>query len=583
MLSQLARGWLMVLLLLPLTVLAQQTPAYQVEINGAGPYTDLLSEHLDIIRRQDDTGISEAEILRRVNATPSQIRELLATEGYFSAEVRQELDRTTTPWTARFDIDLGPPTMVESVDLRFRGALADGDNADPQRMRRLRQEWPLSPGDVFEQDAWNEAKNTVLRDLLVRDYPAATVASSQARIDPETNTAALQVTIDSGPVFTFGGLDLHGLNRYPADIIERVNPIRPGERYSQEKLNELQERLQETDYFRTAFATIEVDPSNPKEVPIRVDLAELPSKRLALGGGLSTDTGVRLQVRWLDRNFLDRAWRLESELLLDRETRLIGSELYLRPLSNGWQPSLNARLERSLSAGETNDQIRTGARLTSPNRVDEKTWAISLIADRQRVGNTFQVDRRALIGSFIYTKRRLDDPLTPRRGYVASAELGFGPRGLVNVDNIARVVVRGNLLYPLGDRLRVQARGQVGQLFGGSRLTVPSDLLFRTGGDQSVRGYGYETLGVPQNGAVVAGKVVAIASVELIYQVRPQWGAAVFTDAGDAADSWDTLDVVHGTGVGVRWSSPIGQVNVDLAYGHATREPRLHFSVGYGF
>jgi translocation and assembly module TamA len=126
-------------------------------------------------------------------------------------------------------------------------------------------------------------------------------------------------------------------------------------------------------------------------------------------------------------------------------------------------------------------------------------------------------------------------------------------------------------------------RGQVGQVFGAGRETVPADLLFRTGGNQSVRGYGYNRLGVPFNGAIVGGTVLLVLSAELVYRITPQWGAAVFTDAGNATDSWRDFRLKAGSGVGARWRSPIGPVNIDLAYGHAVREPRLHFSVGYGF
>lgn len=572
--------WL-VILLFPVAALAQQS--YQVEIEGAEPFTKLLREHLDIVRRADDTGLSPAEIERRMRVAQSQIRELLATEGYFSPEVEPQLTRETAPWTARFDVSLGPPATVQSVDIRFTGALAEGPNADPERIRELRREWPLPPGEVFEQEAWDEAKKTLLTDLLLRGYPAATIAESQARVEPKTNEVNLMVEIDSGPLFTFGELEIRGLDRYSRGFIDRVNPIRPGEPYSQEKLNELQERIQETGYFRSAFAMVEIDPDDPKRAPVRVDVTELQRKRLSLGIGVSTDTGVRLQVRWLDRNFLERDWRLESELLLDRETRLVANQLYLRPLQNGWEPSLALSVERTLSAGETNDKIRTGARLTSPNRADEKAWALSLIADRQRIGDTFETDRQALIASFIYTKRRMDNPLNPRRGYVASAELGYGPEGLVNDDNIARVVLRANALFPFDERWRLQTRGALGQLFGSDRLSVPSDLLFRTGGDQSVRGYAYQTLGVQQSGAVLGGKVMAVASAELIYQFTPEWGGAIFHDMGNAAESWGDYEPAHGTGVGVRWSGPLGQINFDVAYGHATNEPRVHFSIGYGF
>jgi translocation and assembly module TamA len=574
---------LLLLLLLPPLALAQETPGYRVEINGAEKHTKLLTEHLDIIRRRNDENLSVEELRRRVAVTPPQIRDLLATEGYFSPTIRHTLDRTTTPWTARFNIELGPPMRVDTVDINFKGDIAAGPDAATRRMNRLRRNWSLKPGEIFRQADWSGAKNALLKELLLRDYPAATIADSEARINPEASRAALTVEVDSGPAFTFGELEIQGLERYSRDMIARLNPIQPGNRYAREDLNELQARLEDTGYFRSAFATVEVDPSQPKHVPIRLDLVENPRKRLALGIGFSTDTGARAQVRWLDRNFLQRHWRLESELLVDRETRLLGGDVFLPAISSGWLPSFGARYERTITSGEISDKVRTGARLTSPDRADEKSWGIAYLADRQRIGTTFTNNRQALIGSFTYTRRRIDNPLTPRRGYLASIELGVGPRGLINEDNILRAVGRGTWIVPIVTRWRTRFRAEVGQVFGGDRFTVPGDLLFRTGGDRSVRGYSYQALGVAQHGAIVGGKVTAVLSAELVYQITPEWGAAVFTDAGDAADGWGQFDFKHGSGVGARWFSPIGPVNIDLAYGHATKEPRLHFSIGYGF
>lgn len=565
----------------------EEAREYTVEITGAGKQLELLTKHLDIIR-QSDMPLPPEQIERLVATTPDQIRELLATEGYFSPVIRHTVDHSGSPWRVRFDVDPGPPTRVAAVTINFKGAIAEGPGADKARMDRLRRRWRLDPGDHFRQAAWSEAKNELLKALLTRDYPAATITHSEARVDPASNSAALTVEVDSGPAFTFGELDIQGLTRYSRAIIDNLNPIKPGDPYSQDKLNELQTRLEDSGYFRSAIATVDIDRTRPQHVPVRLDLVENPRKRLSLGGGFSTDTGARAQARWLDRNFLRRDWRLESELRFDRETHLLGGDVHLPAvaggwLPEGWLPSFGARVERTTSGGETNDKIRVGPRLASPNRRDEKTWALTFYSDRQRVGDTFLNNRQALVASFTYTKRRIDHPLRPRRGYVASIELGGGPNGLVNESTFARVVTRALLLQPVAPRWQAVLRGQVGQVFGGSRLTIPADLLFRTGGDQTVRGYGYNTLGVPQDDAIVAGPVTAVASAELVRQLTPTWGAAVFVDAGNAADAWSDFKLKRGTGVGVRWRSPIGPVNIDLAYGHAVHKARLHFSVGYGF
>lgn len=576
----------MLLLACGLSAAAESARRYSVEISGAGALASLLNEQLEIRRHENDPDLGTEELQRLVDITPQQIRELLATEGYFSPAIQAALATEGGIPVARFTVDLGEPTHVTAVDIRFRGDIASGPHADEQRMNRLRGQWSLDTGERFRQAAWDGAKNGLLKNLLVLDYPAAAIAASEARIDPERRSASLTVEVDSGPAFTFGELQIEGLQRYPRSIIDELNPIHPGDRYSQDKLNELQARLQETGYFRSAFATAEIDPAHPNNAPVRVDLTENPRKRLALGIGFSTDVGARLEAKWLDRNFLRRAWRLESELLLDRETRRIGGTVFLPALHSGpfagWHPSVDARFERSDIAGELTDKIRFGARVTSPVKADERVWGVSFLADRQRIGDTFVNNRQALIGSYIRTWRQFDNLLTPSRGYVASVELDAGPRGLVNTANIGRAVGNATWLSTYG-RWQPVLRGQIGQVFGAGRQDVPSDLLFRTGGDQTVRGYAYNSIGVPQDGAVVGGTVLAVLSAELVYWLTPQWGAALFTDAGDATDSWREFSIKRGTGAGARWRSPIGPVRADIAYGHAAHKIRLHFSIGYGF
>ncbi len=561
---------------------AQAQPArYAVEINGAGPLTSLLNDFLEIRRRQADPNMSPEEWQRLAAAAPEQIRELLATEGYFSPMVDYVLQQEDGRWVARFNVNPGTPSHVDAVDIRFIGEITHASHAN--RIHRLQRQWGLKPGTLFRQNAWNEAKSALLKELLNRDFPAAKIVQSEARIDPERHTATLAVEVDSGPAFTFGSLQIQGLTRYSRDMIDRLNPIQPGERFSQEKLTELQARLQDSGYFRTVFATIEVDPAHPHYVPVRLDLIENERRRLAFGGGFSTDSGARAQVKWLDRRFLDRDWRLESALRLDRQTRVIGGDLYFPARGNGWYPSLGTHYERTDIANEINNRLRIDARMTGPIKADEESWGFSYLAEKQRIADASANNRQALIASYTYTRRRVDNLIAPRRGYVASIELSGGPHGILNEASIARVFGRANWLSPTVNRWQAVTRAQIGQVIGASRDAVPSELLFRAGGDQNVRGYAFNSLGVMQNGAVVGGRVLAVFSAELVYHLTPTWGAAVFRDAGNAADAWHDFRLVQGSGVGARWRSPIGPVNIDFAYGYATRQPRLHFSVGYGF
>ncbi|WP_151448252.1 autotransporter assembly complex protein TamA [Lacisediminimonas profundi] len=561
---------------------AQPAQPYEVVIDAPAPLARQLNESLDISRYVREQTMPAEEFRRLAGAAIGQIRTVLATEGYFSAQVQQQTETRGEQLVARFTVTPGPQTVIESVSIQFSGHIA-ANPASAARIERLRRQWSLKAGQAFRQKDWTDAKNDLLKNLLNRDYPAARIADSEARIDPERQRAQLSVQVDSGPAFTFGELRVQGLSRYPRRTVDAQNPIQPGEPYSQDKLNELQSRIQATGYFKSAFATTEIDPAHPLEVPVHLDLVEHERRRLALGGGISTDTGAHLQARWLDRRFLGRDWRLESEARVDRVTRIIGGELSFPRRENGWTPSIAANYAHTDINSEINDKIRTVARLTSPSRTDENVWSLAWMIDRQQLPNADPNNRQALVGSWRYTRRRLDNLFSPRRGHVAVVELGGGPAGLLNERNIGRAWTQFTLLRPLTRRWSGVLRAQAGQVFGASREQVPDDLLFRTGGDQTVRGYAYNSLGVAQSGAIVSGRVMALVSGELVYHFTPEWGAAVFSDAGNAADSWRDFHFARSTGVGARWRSPVGPVNFDLAFGHETRKPRLHFSIGYGF
>jgi translocation and assembly module TamA len=290
-----------------------------------------------------------------------------------------------------------------------------------------------------------------------------------------------------------------------------------------------------------------------------------------------------MQAKWTDRQFLGEDWLLQPELRIDRLTQTISTDLYFPQWQNGWLPSLGGHYERTDISGEVNNRIRTDAKITSPDKRNEKTWTASYLTERQEIADVQTNYRRAMIGTFGYTMRRFDNLVSPRRGYAASIELSAGPAGVENKSNIARVVLGSVWLSPIERELQLKLRGQFGRVTGAGRQDIPSELLFRTGGDQTVRGYAFESLGVEDNGAIVGGRVMAVASAELTWWFMPEWGASIFQDAGNATDSLEGFRFDQGTGIGARWHSPVGTVNLDLAYGHEVHAMRVHFSIGHGF
>jgi translocation and assembly module TamA len=182
-----------------------------------------------------------------------------------------------------------------------------------------------------------------------------------------------------------------------------------------------------------------------------------------------------------------------------------------------------------------------------------------------------------------YTVRRTDDPLFPTSGYLFNLQVGGAPGVIVAEQSFLRLY--GKLVHyrKLDDAGVLTLRGEAGFLRANGTSDVPSDYLFRTGGDRTVRGYAYQSLGIRQGNAVTGGRALAVASAEYTHWLSEDWGAAVFVDTGNAANRFSGFDLKTGVGIGARWRSPVGPLNLDVAQGLDEGKLRLHFSVGLAF
>ena len=573
---------ILVLFLFPALTTAQEF-SYSVDLSVPEPYRPMLEQHLDIYKWRDNPRMNADQLRLLLRKAPDNIREMLSTEGFYSPEITSSLEEQNGAWVVHFTVTPGEPVRVARFDLEVRGAFADGSEENAARLRKLREQWPLQAGAVFRQADWEAAKRNVLKDLLIERYPAAKIESSQATVNPATHEAVLQLSLESGPAFTFGAVEVTGLERYPPTIVERLSLIAPGSAYSQTRLLEFQSRLQDSPYFSGALVGLEIDPLQPENIPVRVEVTERPARKVGFGIGASTNTGARGQIEYENLNFLDRAWRLTGLLKLETKQQLLKGEILVPRTARGYLDSLDAFTEHTDIEGEITTKYGLGTKRTRVVGKIETALAIQYQTERQQVLGAEGDQRQALTLNYAWTRRDLDNLLYPTRGYLLSTQIGGAAKALLSDQDFVRGYAKAAYYHPLGENGSLLVRGELGLVAATSRQGIPSDFLFRAGGDQSVRGYAYQSLGVKEGAAVVGGRYLGVASAEYVHWLQPKWGAAVFYDVGGAADDVGAFKLVHGYGLGARWRSPVGPLNMDLAYGSDVKEFRLHFSVGISF
>ncbi len=534
---------------------------------------ELLLRHIELpphsAMADDDARLAALPALRE------EITGLLETEAYFSPHIGWREDvLVVTP---------GEPVRVRQIDIEFTGELAGQTEAMEKRRAALREKWALPTGALFRSADWESAKATLLATVAGTDFAAAHIATSQARVDPSQASAALTLTLDSGPAYRFGEVKIEGLHRYDAARVRALAPFSPGEPYRRDALLTWQSRLQNTPWFQSVLIEAPTDMAENQSLPVKAILSEAPSKRLGLGLGYSTNTGARGEVNFRHHDLFGRALDLNSGLRYEEKAQTLFADLGLPPGQENERVTLGGKRENTLIEGLQTRRLLLGAnRSRTLGRIETRLGIEWQREERQPQGGAAETDRALLLDAR-WIRRDVDHPFDPHRGNVIELGLGGASRHLLSTRDFIRTHVQIQQWWPMAGQDTLSVRAEAGLTASTSRFGIPQDYLFRAGGAQSVRGYGYRSLGVHEGNAIVGGRALLTGSLEYTHWFDARWGAAVFADAGDAADRWQDLRPAVGRGLGARWKSPAGPLAFDLAHGQRNDRWMLHFSLSAVF
>ena len=554
--------------------------ALAVRLDAPDAVRPLLEQHVRLlgqaVRKLPEQAADRVAMTRRARR---EVAGLLATEGYFTPSVR--FDRSD-PQNWLLQVDPGPRTTIAGLEILFTGEIATSDPGGEPYLELLRAGWRLPVGQPFRQGDWDGAKQALLDAVGAQRYAAARIADSRAEIDPDTAQARLRVRIDSGPPFYLGPLEVSGLEYLPADLVERYSQLKVGAPYDREALLAFQTELQNTPHFSAVIVDIERDPALSASVPVRVQVTEALPRYAGVGAGYSTNTGARVELAYRDSNLRKRGWALSSGLRVEQLRQALFADVFLPPRGRH-RDSFGALAEASDLEGLKTDTQALGATRTMLRGDIETQLALRLQHERIEPDGAAPSSNNTLTANWTWVKRAVNDLLDPTSGYLLEFQLGGGSKAVLSEQDFVRAYSRFARYLPVRGTDVFILRGEAGITVADSRDGVPQDFLFRTGGAQSVRGYDYQSLGVKEGDATVGGRYLATASAEYVRWFEPQWGGAVFVDAGDATDTRDDFDLRVGYGVGARWRSPAGPLAIDLAWGHQERSLRLHFGVAIAF
>jgi translocation and assembly module TamA len=566
------------------------TPAFGLEVHSSDQdIRDFLLQHLDLQRYRSLSDLDETELTRLLRDADVQARELLGTWGFFKPTLRWSQDKSVKTGTlgqVRVDVDTGPAARISQVQWQWLGDVA----LDPQSLAQrqaIEAQWALPAGQTFSQNAWSRAKNQALRQLLAERYPWGRIVHSLALVDEPNNQVRLWLTLDSGPPVRLGALQISGADKYGVTQVERLARLPVGQVYRQNDLLEAQQRLVSSGFYDSVFVSLDGE-GQLSQAPVKVELKESLRQKWVLGLGLRSDSGARVSAEHTHHSVPGLHWRSVSKLSLDKDLQSASLDLLAPPDANLWRWNTSVKFDREkiLDVPLQSQRWRAG-RTQLGEKIDRSYFAQY---DSARLQGDLLLQRESISANYGWTWRNFDSLPFPNRGLGVGVELGSGVTLGDQREPYVRWQVKGLGVLPLSPSMgRLAVRAEIGSVVSRDTSNLPATQLFWTGGDNSVRGYAPNSIGViDAQGALVPGRYLAAGSLEWQRPIRHKgqatdWESAVFVDAGSVANDMGQLKPQMGYGIGARWRSPVGPVRMDLAYAQALQKLRLHLSVGFTF
>ena len=510
-------------------------------------------------------------------AVPS-IKKALQPYGYYEPVIEPELRGGPRDYFARYRVSPGTPVRWAAAEITVRGEGAEQKAAiaalAPRVGRRLRHA------------DYESFKTRALNGLREAGYPDARATLAELRVDTARHTAVAAFEFDTGAHFNFGAILFEGSQKIDIAVLRRYLKFNTGDSFAPQKLLDSQFALNDLDYFSSVEITPLREEAVGDRIPIRITLADRKARRDDYGIGFGTDTGARVTAATEFRRLNPQGHKLR--LAIRASQKISGATAEYR-IPVGTTPgeflSFSGAAEDDNTAFGSSRDYRVGVALNRTLGSWKRVYYLRF--HRSIFDFTEGTDAAVslLTPGLTLSRQWLDDPAYAQRGLAVYLDTHGAQEGVLSDASFLqlRSVIKG--AYGLDRRTRLLGRVELGATAAQKFDRLPPDERFFAGGDQSVRGYSYQSIGSGRddNGGVIGGRYLNVFSAEVERNIKGAYGLAAFVDAGGVGDAPNPR-LEYGVGLGARYRAPFGSVQIDLAHPLKAGEPpvRLHIGVRVG-
>ena len=560
------------------------TPKFPVKIETKNSEVkSMLEEYLPLITQQQDEELDKEQVGFLAEEAPDNVKTMLKTKGYFNGSVNVQ-DNGSSYTVA---VNPGPRTKIDNVSVAILGDILSDDNL-AEYYQKAMLNWQQPVGEYFDQDGWSGSKTSVLSAVTRKKYPLAKLSNTQATVNPNNNTADLNVIVESNRPIYFGDFEITGTRRYPENVVAGLARFKPGAPYDLDLLLDFQQALEQNGHYSGASVQADFDRLQGDRVPVKVNVTEVKRHKLETGIRYDSEYGLGGRIGYDYYNLFNKGYIGSVVWDMDKYETTLAAGISQPRNSEGKYWTTNTSYNRSTTQNLEKRALTSGIwRVRDRNGIESRLGIEFITEDRKVPDTNYDLGRsHATMLTASWKRQNIETELRPENGYYLDGKIGATLGNFLSSTTMARATARAGYFYtPENKKLGTFiVRGQAGYVYAREGENVPSSLMFRTGGASSIRGYELDSIGLAgPNNSVLPDRALLVGSLEYQFPITKSVSGAVFHDVGDAAGNFKRMSMKHGTGLGVRWFSPVAPFSFDVAYGHQDKKIRWHISLGTRF
>jgi translocation and assembly module TamA len=489
----------------------------------------------------------------------------------------------TDEYILRIRVEPGQPVILNDVHVTVIGAGA----ADPS-LTALAAAFPLKQGDILLHQTYEQARRVLQDRAQELGYLDAGYSVHEIRMNEAATLARIILVLQTGEKYYFQSVAIEGAPEYPDAFLRRHISFQPGDVFSHRRLAETQMQFNNSERFLDVMILAEKEQAKDHQIPVRILLKPRPRQSLKPGVGYGTDTGARFLIRYRNLNVFQKGHELNSNLFISERLQGLATS-YLIPhdkdIHTYTSIQMNIQAEDVTTYASRLISLEL-ARTRSFGTTRQGTAYVRFQQEEFTISNQDSVSRYVLPG-IRFSDNRYDNLIRPSRGFRYAFDLRGTSQALGSTTQLLQLITEGSHALSLPWRLTLITGAKAGVTFFSDPINdLPPSLRFFAGGDLSVRGYAYQSLGpVDALGNVVGGKHLLSARIEMQRAILADWAVSTFYNAGNAFDSFADVTLFQAAGIGVHYFTPVGALNLSVARQINVEDPgyRIHFTVGFEF